>query len=142
MATDAITDAPEDIVDLALWWSENHSRYWKTRQILLGYVGANGPVRIGDGRLVGYMPDGNAWDGDGVAQDFPALIKSAEATFKGGINVIERLLSVVLEEFPGIEFAVTRTVDATAANAVIRAGGEAATKLLPHRVARNKLGVR
>jgi hypothetical protein len=137
-----LTETPEAVVDLALWWTENHSRYWKTRSLLLAHVGSEGPVRLPDGRLVGYMPDGNAWNGEGVATIMPTLIKNAEIRFTGDKEKVERLLSMALEELPGLDYEVKLTVDATAANAVIRAGGEAAEKLLPHRVARNKLGVR
>lgn len=135
-------EAPAPVMDAAQWWAENNARYWRTRALLLAHVASEGPVRLLDGRLVGYMPDGNAWDGDGVAQVMPDLIKNGEVSFTGPLIVIERVLDMVLEEFAAIDFAVKRTVDATAANAVIRAGGEAADKLLPHRVAKNKLGVR
>jgi hypothetical protein len=129
-------------MDAAQWWADNNARYWRTRALLLAHVASEGPVRLLDGRLVGYMPDGNAWDSEGVARDFPALIRAAEATFTGPKETVERVLDMVLEELPDLAYEVKLTVDATAANAVIRAGGEAADKLLPHRVAKNKLGVR
>lgn len=128
--------------EAAEWWAENNSRYWKCRAILLAHVNSEGPIKLHDGRLLGFQPDGNSWDGDGVMQAMPALIKNAEATFSGTVETVERLLSIVLEEFPTIGFSVKRTVDATAANAVVRAGGEAADRLLPFRVAKNRLGVR
>jgi hypothetical protein len=133
---------PELVQESAEYWAENHARYWKSRAIVLAHVGSHGPIRLADGRLLGYQPDGQSWDGDGVAQIMPALIKNAEATFSGGKEQIERLLSIALEELPDVNYAVKLTVDATAANAVVRAGGEAADRLLPFRVAKNKLGVR
>ena len=123
-------------------WQERHATYWKARTLLLNWVGDHGPVQLADGRLCGFMPDGQAWDADGVKEVMPALIKSGDVTFSGSMEQVERLLSMGLEEIPDIAFKVSLTVDATAANAVLRAGGEAAAKLLPYRVAKNKLGVR
>ena len=55
---------------------------------------ARGRIRLPDGRLVGYMPDGNAWDGEGVAQVMPQLIKNAEVTFRGTKADVERVISL------------------------------------------------
>lgn len=133
---------PEHVQEAAEYWQERHATYWRSRALLLSWVIDHGPVRLADGRLCGYQPDGNAWDADGVKDVMPALIKGGEVTFFGTQEQLERLLSIALEEIPDIAFKVTLAVDATAANAVIRAGGEAAEKLLPFRVAKNKLGVR
>lgn len=139
--SDAI-GVPDHVQAAAEAWEERHREYWKGRALLLSWVTDNGPVQLADGRLCGFQPDGNAWDADGVREVMPALIKSAKATFTDSRESVERLLSIALEEFPEIAFSVELSVDATAANAVIRAGGEAAEKLLPFRVAKNKLGVR
>ena len=133
---------PEHVQQAAEQWEEAHRTYWKNRSLLLGWVADHGPVRLEDGRLCGFQPDGNAWDADGVKEVMPALIKSGSVTFEGSMEDAERLLSMALEEIPEIHFKVALAVDATAANAVIRAGGEAAEKLLPYRVAKNRLGVR
>jgi hypothetical protein len=133
---------PEHVQGCAERWQQMHSEYWRSRSLLLSWVGDKGPIRLSDGRLCGFQPDGQTWDGDGVAVVMPALITKAEATFTSSKEQIERLLSLALEELPDVAWKVTLTVDATAANAVVRAGGEAAEKLLPFRVAKNRLGVR
>jgi len=137
-----MTGVPDSVQEAAEHWEERHSEYWKSRALLLEWVGINGPVQLEDGRLCGFQPDGNAWDADGVKEVMPALIKSGDVTFSGSQEQVERLLSIAIEEIPDVKFSVKLAVDATAANAVIRAGGEAAGKLLPYRVAKNKLGVR
>lgn len=133
---------PDHVQAAAEAWEERHREYWKGRAVLLSWIADNGPVQLEDGRLCGFQPDGNAWDADGVKDVMPALIKAGAVTFDGSMEQVERLLSIALEEIPEINFKVTLSVDATAANAVIRAGGPAAEKLLPFRVAKNKLGVR
>jgi hypothetical protein len=133
---------PEHVQEAAEMWQERHRTYWAGRSLLLGWIADHGPIKLADGRLCGFQPDGNAWDADGVKEVMPALIKSGAVTFSGSQEQVERLLSIALEEVPDIDFKVQLSVDATAANAVIRAGGDAAQKLLPHRVAKNKLGVR
>lgn len=136
------TGVPAHVQEAAERWEEAHRTYWSSRSLLLNWVTDHGPIRLDDGRLCGFQPDGNAWDSDGVAEVMPSLIRAADAKFSGARETIERLLSITLEEFPDIVYEVKLTVDAVAANAVIRAGGEAAEKLLPYRVAKNKLGVR
>jgi len=139
---DGSPGVPEHVREAAEMWEERHRTYWKGRALLLGWITDHGPVKLSDGRLCGFQPDGNAWDADGVKEVMPALIKAGSVTFDGSMEQVERLLSIALEEIPDINFRAQLSVDATAANAVIRAGGEAAEKLLPYRVSRSKLGVR
>jgi hypothetical protein len=139
---DGSSGVPDHVQEAAEMWQERHATYWKGRSLLLNWITDHGPVQLSDGRLCGFQPDGNAWDADGVKDVMPALIKAGAVTFDGSMEQVERLLSIALEEIPEINFKVTLSVDATAANAVIRAGGVAAEKLLPFRVAKNKLGVR
>src|SRR5579859_2859406 len=136
------TEVPEHVQEAAERWQERHSEYWKGRALLLSWISDHGPVKLADGRLCGYQSDGFQYDADGVREVMPSLIKNGEVTFHGTQEQIERLLSIALEEIPEIVYEVKLTVDATAANAVIRAGGPAADLLLPYRVAKNKLGVR
>jgi hypothetical protein len=136
------TEVPEHIQEAAERWQERHSTYWSGRSLLLSWINDHGPIKLADGRLCGFQPDGNSWDADGVAAVMPSLIKSGDVTFHGTQEQVERLLSIALEEIPDIIFEVKLAVDATAANAVIRAGGPAAELLLPHRVSKSKLGVR
>jgi hypothetical protein len=136
------TGVPEHVQEAAEMWQERHANYWRSRAILLDWVSQNGPVKLADGRLCGYQPDGNSWDAEGVKDVMPSLIKSGDVTFHGSQEQVERLLSIALEEIPDIVFDVKLAVDATAANAVIRAGGPAAELLLPFRVSKSKLGVR
>ena len=137
-----MTGVPDHVQEAAETWEEAHRSYWKNRTLLLSWITDHGPIQLEDGRLCGFQPDGNAWDADGVKEVMPALIKSGAVTFSGSVELVERLLSIALEEVPDVEFKVALAVDATAANAVIRAGGSAAEKLLSYRVAKNKLGVR
>lgn len=133
---------PDDLLDLAEYFADHHARYWKTLYALRSHVNAHGPIRMRDGRLCGWVPDGNTFDSEAIAQIMPDLITHADVTFSGSREHVERVLSIVLEELPDMDYTVKHTVDAKAANAVIRAGGEAAEALLPHRVQKNKLGVR
>lgn len=136
------TTVPEHIQDCAEQWQEMHGTYWKSRALLLGWVSDHGPIRLSDGRLCGFQPDGFQFDSDAVGREFPALVKNAEVKFEGRRENIERLIEMAVEELPDLDYVAHLTIDATAANAMIRAGGEAAERLLPHRVAKNKLGVR
>ena len=139
---ETLSGVPDHVQAAAEAWEERHREYWRGRSLLLSWVTDHGPVQLADGRLCGFQPDGNAWDADGVKEVMPALIKAGAVTFDGSMEQVERLLSIALEEIPDVNFKVSLSVDAVAANAVIRAGGPAAEKLLPFRVARNKLGTR
>lgn len=133
---------PDDLLDLAEYFDANHSRYWKSLYALRSYVTAHGPIRMRDGRLCGFQPDGHSWLDEEVAAVMPSLIKSAEATFAGSQPDIERVIEMVTEEFPLMGFEVKRKVDTTAANAVIKAGGAAADLISPLKVSKSRLGVR
>jgi hypothetical protein len=134
---------PEHVQEAAEWYAANQATFWQSRRLLLEWVGDHGPVRLEDGRSVAFLVDGNSWDSEGVAEVMPALIKQAAVTFEGPQERIERILDLVVEEFGAEQpFTVKRSVDAALANGVIRQGGEAAARLLPHRITRTKMGIR
>lgn len=142
MSTDTETLVPVDVYDAAEKWETMHRQYWSNRGKLLAWVQAHGPVRLADGRLCGLHPDGNDFDAEGIAEVMPQLVRHVEAVFTGPTEKVERVLSLALEEVPDIEWKVKRTVDARAVNDVLRGGGEAAEKLKPFKLAKNKLSTR
>lgn len=133
---------PTHVFDAASEFEELHRRYWRARGIVLDWVKANGPIRLEDGSKVGFLPDGNDWLAEEIRTVMPVLIKAAKVTFEGSIENVERIASIAAEDLPDLKIAeMGLTVDKTEANRVLRAGGEAAAKIAPFRVQRNKLGV-
>jgi hypothetical protein len=134
--------------ELAVWWAAHvediaavRSFLYRNSQRLTDAVREDGPFATPSGRLE-IIPDGYSWNDELVAEVMPALITSAAATFSGTQQEIERTLSLVLEEIPGLSFDVKRIVDKVSAARVLREGGAAAEKLAPARTPRGKLGIR
>lgn len=135
-------NAPESIVEDAVYYSEHNGRFWSVLRRLREYTRDQGPIPLPDGRMCGQFADGYSWDSDVVAEVMPQLLTEAAVTYNGPLEQVERVMSLVAEELPDLPFEVKRGVNVSAANGVIRAGGAAAEKLRPARVEKAKLGVR
>ena len=147
----ALLDLPTDanLDELAQWWAEHfaeikqlRSFLYVTSKRLTEYVRDAGPVRTEHG-LLQILREGWDWDAELIREIMPALLTGGAVKFTDDkIEHIERVLSLVLEEFPEIAYEVTWSVDKGAAAGVIKAGGEAGEKLLEARKPQGSLGVR
>lgn len=146
----SILTLPSDatIEDLADWYAEHfaeikqiRSFLYVTSKRLTDWVKEGGPVRTPAG-LLEILPDGWDYDGEMIRELMPVLLTAGEATFKGEQSTIERILSLVLEEIPDVQYEVTWTVDKRAFANVVKAGGDAAATILPARKPKGALGVR
>lgn len=137
-----------DLDALATWFAAHtteisamRSFLYVTSKRLTDWIRETGPVPTASG-LLEILPDGWDYDGEMIRQLMPALLQAGSTTFKGDQQRIERILSLILEEIPDVEYEVTWTVDKRGFANVVKQGGEAAEKILPARKPKGKLGVR
>jgi hypothetical protein len=135
--------------ELASWYAEHfaeikqlRSFLYVTSQRLTEYVREGGPIRTPVG-LLEILPKGWIWDAEMIREFMPALLVSGSVTFSSDRQEqVERILSIVLEEFSDVAYELKWTVDKYAAAAVIKAGGEAGAKMTAARKPDGALGVR
>ena len=120
------------------------TRSWafQIERTLRAYVRERGPIRLADGSVCEIIPDGFDWDEAAVAESFPDLITHARAELTGPVESILRAISLVEEETPDVERAVSMVLDKQGANRVLREKGAAAAKLEACRSPRGRLGLR
>jgi hypothetical protein len=112
-----------------------------TSKRLTDWIRESGPVRTASG-LLEILPDGWDYDADVIRDVMPVLLTGGAVTFKGTQSDVERAISLVTEEIPTLAYSLTWDVDKKAFAAVVKAGGEAAEKILPARKPKGKLGTR
>jgi hypothetical protein len=142
LSTSEFGGVPDSVQADAEWFEENGSEYWKVLYRLRDWCKQNGPVELADGKRVGLFADGVDYDTDAIAELVPALVSRMAVTFDGTVPEIERTLSLVVEEIPGLEFSIKKTIDKPALTGMIRQGGPMADQLAACKTAKSKLSIR
>lgn len=121
-----------DLDELAEWWvahgSALNSRLYEIRRRVETYVRDRTTVDTPSGRLEA-QSNGWEWKADDIAAEFPDLVSESVVEFKGTRDQIERVLSLVTEDVPGVDFEVSRTIDTRRAGKYANAGGEMGERL-------------
>lgn len=137
----------EELTDLAEWYAANLGQIEalakelkRVERRLTDYIRDTGPVRTANG-LLRIEPAGWDWDDEALALAMPSLVVGESLTVSGPKDAIEEVLSTVVT-MPGVEYSLSRKLDKTAANSMVREGGPAADAVAACRSPRGKLGLR
>lgn len=138
----AMNGVPDSVQQAAEYFAQHNPNFWKAMYSVRGWCSEHGPIELEDGRKVGIFADGVDYDADAVAEIVPALVSHVSVQFEGTQPEIERTLSLVIEEVPGLEFSIKRTLDKPALTGMLRAGGETAERLKACKTEKARLQVK
>ena len=137
----------DDLHELAEWYASKlapiqamSKELKRVERRLTEWIHDTGPVRTMNG-LLRIEPDGFSWDDEALALAMPSLIVGETLTVEGPKENVEELLSTVVT-MPSLTYSLTRKLDKTAANSVVREGGSAGAAVEACRSPRGKLGLR
>jgi len=120
------------IEDQCDWWAstgaELSRQVWDIRRRVEEYVRLQTLVTTSHGTLEAQSA-GWEWQDDEVALTAPDLVTAATVTFTGSLSEVERVMGLVLEEVPGMDFSVGHKIDHRAANRRVNGGGMLGARL-------------